>query len=154
MCFSECCNNSWPSAHCEKHIWSRNFCCSMPMDTHWFLWEVKELILILHLGIKSRLRHLAPYKSDLAFTQPSVQVNIITAQKRGTKEQILNLRWMARIISRQLEMSGLQMELWCSWILWPGTSVGRPRLWGKSERCSWTNAPDAIYLDVHSWHKR
>lgn len=29
--------------------------------------------------------------SDLAFTQPFVQVNIITEQKRGTKEQILIL---------------------------------------------------------------
>lgn len=29
--------------------------------------------------------------SDLDFTQPFVQVNIITEQERGTKEQIFNL---------------------------------------------------------------
>lgn len=67
------------------------FASSMPMDPT--LTSLRTEGINPHLPFRNRKQTETSCTiqiSDLAFTQPFVQVNIITEPKRGTKEQILN----------------------------------------------------------------
>lgn len=144
MCFSARCNHSWQSVHCEKCIWSRDFCRQHANGS--------TLISLRNKGINSHLPFRYQKQMETSCTT-QIWLRLHSAfrtskynycAKERNKRAGFESPWVARIIGRQLAMSGFQWQLSCSGMLDWTPVLGRSL--GKVEWCDWTNSPNTIRM--------
>lgn len=148
MCFSARCNHSWQSVHCEKCIWSRDFCRQHANGS--------TLISLRNKGINSHLPFRYQKQTETSCTT-QIWLRLHSAfrtskynycAKERNKRVGFESPWVARIIGRQLAMNGFQWQLSCSRKLWLDTSVGEVSGQG---RMMWLDKLAQHYSDVGSW---